>query len=532
VRTVTYEFIEFTRGRAAKARESSVARQVLVVQLLVLAAGSALAIYHERRSSDAAARHEVTAIAVSVADAASTARAIQSPDPSAQLQPEAERIRAQTGVDFIVVMAPDRTRYTHPNPALIGKPFVGDIDRALSGETFTEVYGGSLGPSTRAVTPVYANGAVIGLVAVGVTQQRLGDQFMQGLPLVLGVATGGLVLAALGALLLGRRLRRQTLGLAPSELRGMYEHHEAVLHSISEGLLVFGTGPGPAEVVNDEARRLLDLPDGPVTRASLPESIRRLSRDPVIDEVHVTPNRLLVVNQEPVRWDGRELGTVLTLRDHTELRGVMGELDSMTVFAESLRAQAHESANRLHAVITLVELGRTEEAVTFATAELELSQHLIDRLMAAVHEPALAALLLGKVSEAAERGVNLTVSDDTSLTTAGRLSPHDLVTVVGNLIDNAVDAAALSAGTQQPWVQVTVRQSGDGLLVRVADSGPGIPAEMLTRATARGYSTKSDHPGLGLAMVLGIVARHGGSIASETTGGSQVLVTLPIAGPS
>ncbi|MBJ8344569.1 sensor histidine kinase [Antrihabitans sp. YC2-6] len=512
----------------------SVARQVLILQLVVLAvvvaAGTVLAVLDARRDSDDATRQEVVGVAVSLAAAPSTAAALRAPDPTSLLQPRTERIRLETGLDFIVVMAPDRTRFTHANTDQIGKQFSGNIDRALAGETFTETYTGTLGPSIRSVTPVYDDdGTIIGLVSAGVTRAQIGEQVAHGLPAILGVALIGLALAAIGSVLLSRRLRRQTLGMAPAELRTMYEHHDAVLHSIREGLVVFGSSDN-ADVVNDEARRLLDLPSsGVVTLADLPESMRPSSESTrseltLRDEMHVTPSRVLVVNRHPVEWEGRRIGTVLTIRDHTELQSVMGELDSVRGFAESLRSQAHESANRLHTVITMVELGRYDEAVQFATAELQLSQHLIDRLLASVHEPAIAALLLGKVGQAAERGVELTVSEDTAADSLAPLTTHEAVTLIGNLVDNAVDVALQ---TDDAWVEVTVQQDTSRLVVRVADSGPGMSAVEFERATGRGYSTKDSHHGLGLALISQLVARHGGEIATERQPCAAIVVTIP-----
>ncbi|WP_338079922.1 sensor histidine kinase [Antrihabitans stalactiti] len=507
----------------------SLARQVLILQLAVLtvviAAGAILAVFDARRDSDDATRQEVLGIAVSLAQAKSTAEALHSPDPTAILQPQTERIRIATGMDFIVVMAPDRTRFTHTNVDQIGKPFSGNIDRALRGETFTETYTGSLGPSIRSVTPIYDNGAIIGLVSAGVTRAKISEQVKHGIPVILGITAAGLALATIGSVLLSRRLRRQTLGMAPAELRTMYEHHDAVLHSIREGLLVFPSrSPDVAEVVNDEARRLLDLPEGAVRRTDLPESMQVLTPVVVRDEMHVTPNRVLVVNRDPVEWEGRTIGTVLTIRDHTELEGVIGELDSVRGFAESLRSQAHESANRLHTVITMVELGRYDEAVQFATAELELSQHLIDRLMGSVQEPALAALLLGKVGQASERGVELTISDDTALDSPAPLTTHEAVTLIGNLADNAIDAALSSPDA---WVEVTVQEVDSQLVVKVADSGPGMSADDLARARSRGYSTKDNHRGLGLALVSQLVARYRGTITAERKPAAEVVVTIP-----
>ncbi|NKV70661.1 ATP-binding protein, partial [Rhodococcus hoagii] len=318
-------------------RPMSVARQLLLLQLvvlaLVIAAGSAFAIIDERRDSDDATRREVTHVAETLALSDATIAALRGPDPTSALQPEVERIREATGTDFIVVMAPDRTRFTHPDPTLIGQRFEGHIEQALAGETFTETYTGSLGPSIRAVAPVESDGQVVGLVSVGVTRERVGEQFAQGVPSMLGIAAIAVVIAAVGAALVSRRLRRQTLGLDPDQLRRLYEHHDAVLRSIGEGLIVFGRdrdGRVRVDVVNDEARRLLWLPDGPITPDQLPETLRRIGPDAdgEQDEVHVTADRLLVVGRAPVLWEGRRIGTVVTLRDHTELQSVLGELDS------------------------------------------------------------------------------------------------------------------------------------------------------------------------------------------------------------
>ncbi|MGY1899685.1 ATP-binding protein [Nocardia gipuzkoensis] len=515
------------RGRLSLAGQAFVFQ--LVVLAVMIAIGVVLAVLDARHDSDVTTTREVTDVAVSVADAPSTVAAIGAADPTALLQPVTEEIRRETGMDFIVVMAPDRTRYTHTNPAMIGLPFSGTIDRALAGETFTETFTGTLGPSIRAVTPVYDNGRIVALVSAGVTRAKIGDQVATQLPVILGVAGAGLVLAAGGSFLLSRRLRRQTHGLAPDELRAMYEHHDAVLHSVHEGLVVFGPSGEDAEVVNDEARRLLDLPAGDVRRSDLPLSLQRMSWGTVRDEMHVTTDRILLVNQDTVSWEGRPIGTVMTIRDHTELQAVMGELDSVRSFAASLQAQAHESANRLHTVVTMVELGHHREAVEFATAELELSQSLIDRLFAAVGAPALAALLLGKVNQAAERGIELTITDDTALDSVDPLSPHETVTLVGNLVDNAIDAAA---GSASGWVEVTLRHqradaANESLYIRIADSGPGMSAEMFARASQRGYSTKADHHGLGLALVHRLVARHGGSIRTQRDPESAVTVTIP-----
>ncbi|TSD98658.1 GHKL domain-containing protein [Gordonia rubripertincta] len=498
-----------------------VAALALVVVAVVVVAGSVLAAIDARVDGDRAARDEVTAVAVSLAQAPSTVSALTSPDPSAILQPVTDRIRRETGIAFITVLGPDRTRYTHTDPSLIGAPYIGSTDAALRGETITETYTGTLGPSTRTITPVRGpDGRIIGMVAAGITQRSLTSTWRGELPRIAVTALAALLTAAAGVWWIRRRLLRQTGGLAPDDLRLMYDHHDAVLRAVREGLIVVEDGR-PA-LVNAEAQRLLGI--GTDTPAGeLPDFLRG---DGVSDELHAEGGRVLLVSRSPV--SGRRGSSVVTIRDRTELAEAMGELDSMTRFAEALRSQAHESANRLHTLVALVEMGRPEEAVRLATTELELSQHLIDRMTHAVAEPALVALLLGKSAQAAERGIAFSLTEDSQVSDEATqiLSPREMITVVGNLVDNALDAC----DPNDPWVEVGVIGDHDALEIVVADSGPGMDDELFGRATARGYSTKSGGDeagrGLGLALVAQVVARHQGTLTAENTYGSVVTVRI------
>jgi sensor histidine kinase regulating citrate/malate metabolism len=226
---------------------------------------------------------------------------------------------------------------------------------------------------------------------------------------------------------------------------------------------------------------------------------------------------------------------VVTLRDHTDLQALTGELDSVRAFAESLRAQAHEAANRLHTTVSLVELGRTQEAVDFATAELVSAQRLTDRVVGAVGDPVLAALLLGKAATAHERGVLLEIDPSTSVGETG-LPGGDLVTIVGNLLDNAIDAAL--AGDPPREVQLAAEVTGGRLEIRVEDTGPGVAEEDVRRVFERGWSTKdaTGAPaglgrGLGLALVVQAVRRHGGTVTVRPGPGAQFVVSLPLPVP-
>ena len=501
----------------------AIALQIVVIAVVVLA-GSALALLDARRDGDAAARQQVIGIATALADSPSTAAAIESGRATEILQPVTEAVRTNTDIAFITIMSPNRTRFTHTDPNQIGGQYIGTIGPALQGQTFSEEFTGTLGPSIRAVAPVRnESGQIVGLVSAGILQTSLADRWRSQFPTIAAVSITALAISLVGVWLIRRRLLRQTHGLRPDELRVMYEHHDAILHSVSEGLVVLDRN-GVA-LANDEARRLLALPPGPVDSSDLPEFLRTYNPG-ARDEVHVTENRVLVVNRSSVEDAPRD-SEVVTIRDRTELQGALGELSSLKVLTDTLRSQAHEAANKLHTIVTMVEMGRADEAVQFATNELELSQQLVDRLSDTVSEPALVALLLGKTAQADERGIELTITEDTHLPSNADdvpLTGPEMVTVLGNLIDNAMDAC----DRDDPWIEVTVSQDNGTLLIRVADSGPGMDAGTFEKSMERGYSTKgdSDHHGLGLALVAQVIKRHNGTLTADVTYGSVVTVKV------
>ncbi|MFF8726844.1 SpoIIE family protein phosphatase [Streptomyces sp. NPDC015171] len=306
--------------------------QVVIVLLLVVSAVVAQ-VLQVRHDSDVEATNRSLAVAETFANAPGTAEALRSPDPSAVLQPSAEAVRKATGVDFITVMNTEGIRYTHPKSDRIGKKFVGTIGPALEGHTVTEHVNGTLGPLVQVVVPVKdAAGQVVGLVSAGITTAHVGGAVDQQLPLLLAAAAAALVLATGGTALVSRRLLRQTRGLGPSEMTRMYEHHDAVLHAVREGVLIVG-GDGRLLLANDEAQRLLDLPADAeqlrVRELGLDDETAELlaSGRVATDEVHLVKDRLLAINQRPTDLRGGPAGSVTTLRDSTELRALWGRAE-------------------------------------------------------------------------------------------------------------------------------------------------------------------------------------------------------------
>ena len=311
--------------------------QVVIVILLVVAAVVGMVL---QAASDALqqGRRESVIAAQSFASAPGVAAALQSRDPSAVLQPRAEAARKRTGMDFVVVMSTKGIRYTYPYPREIGKKFVGAIAPALKGRTVIEQAGGpplpaGRGTDVQAVVPVTdSRGKVVGLVSAGITVKNVAGLWLPQLPIILASGAVALALAMTGTTLVSRRLRRQTFGLAPVELAQLYEHHDAVLHAVREGVLITGAD-GRLLLANDEATRLLGLPAGvrgrSVRELGLPEPVMSLlsSREEVTDEVLRAGDRLLAVNKRPTYPQGDRGGSVVTLRDTTELAEISGRAE-------------------------------------------------------------------------------------------------------------------------------------------------------------------------------------------------------------
>ncbi|MEV7088418.1 SpoIIE family protein phosphatase [Streptomyces sp. NPDC093085] len=343
---------------------SSVAGQVFLFQavivLLLVAAAAGAVLLQAKRDSEAEATHRSLAVAEAFANAPGMAGALKAADPTAILQPRAEAARERSGVDFVVVTDTEGIRYTHPKPDRIGKHFVGTIEPALKGHPTTEKITGTLGPLVQAVVPVYGpDGKVVGLVSAGITVAKVSSAVNEQLPLLLAIAAGGLLLTTLGTGLMNRRLRRQTHGLGPAEMTRMYEHHDAVLHAVREGVLIVG-GDGRLLLANDEAALLLGLPGEPegrhVTELGLPpETARLLASEGVADDQVITSGeRQLVVNRRATDQDGGPPGWVTTLRDSTELHALSGRAET----ARGRLTLLYEASTRIG---TTLDVTRTAE---------------------------------------------------------------------------------------------------------------------------------------------------------------------------
>ncbi|GAB7030234.1 SpoIIE family protein phosphatase [Streptomyces sp. NPDC021749] len=376
----------------------SVAGQVFVVQfalvlLLIVAAVVAMVLQAQSAVMDDARQRSLVE-AESFAHTPGTLAAMKSTDPSAVLQPQAEATRKATGVDYIVAFRPDGVRWTHPDPRLIGKRVAGPgFKEALKGKTLTATFTSAVGPTVATVVPVEdTDRSVVGLVSVGIRAERANQRVEHQLPLLLGSAAGALLLVGAGAVLVNRRLQRQTHGLDPAEMRRMYDHHDAVLHAVREGVLIIDSD-GRLVLANDEARRLLDLPADadqerrPLAELGLEPRLGALlaSGRKATDEVYLAGDRLLAVNVRPTAPFGGPAGSAVTLRDTTELRALAGRAE---VAQERLRL-IYDAGLRIG---TTLDVGRTAA---------ELADVAVPRFADVVTVELLEPVLRGDEPEAA-----------------------------------------------------------------------------------------------------------------------------------
>ncbi|MGH8861510.1 MAG: ATP-binding protein [Jatrophihabitantaceae bacterium] len=511
---------------------SRIVLAVLGILLATVVIGGALDVQLTRRTFDRQYEDRARSVANVVAQIPQVKAAVAAGDPHRIIQPLATRIAKGSDASYVVVTDRQGIRFSHPDTRLIGQRLEEPV-AALDGKDHVGIDPGSLGRSANSRVPIFdASGAVIGQVSVGILETRVAqavDDQIEAIALYSAIA---LAVGVLVALVMGRTLKRTTFGLEPAEIGSLLQDREAMLHGIREGVIGFDT-KSRITLINDEARRLMRLTGNVIGRrvddvfaaGRLRDVLSGQSSGP--DQEVLTDDSLLVVNRSPVVVGGRDVGSVVTLRDRTELESLVRELHATTGLANALRAQEHEFTNRLHVIAGLIELGEFEEAARFITDLTHQNLASAEDLRARIAPPVVAALLLAKLTVAAEHEIDLVVVPTSHLEVADR-DAGDLMTIIGNLVDNAMDAVA----TQPVPRTVTVElDDTDGVRIVVGDNGPGIPPEVADTVFLDGYSTKTarrqSRRGLGLALVQRLVHRAGGTITVRSDGGARFEVRLP-----
>ncbi|MGQ5262863.1 ATP-binding protein [Micromonospora sp. ZYX-F-536] len=533
---------------AITSRRRTLAGQLLVLQLaiivVVLLAVAAVSLAQSAATFNRVEGRRVAALGEQLAGNRLLRDRLTQPAPGETIAPLVQNVLTQAGVTTVSVADARGRVVSSTNPTLVGAAVVLGDPRVTDGRSwFGELeVGGSR--ELVAQVPVLGDrkenlGRYLGAVMIGEASPTWSQRMVGAssyLLTYLGIASA---LGVVGSWLLARRIKRQTLGLEPREIAGLAEHREALLHGIAEGVIALDPQLR-VTLVNAVGRRLLDLPEHCLGLSLADLRISGRLRDVLAgagegpearDKVVVRAGRVLVMNRMTVNKDGRRLGSVTTLRDRTELARLEREIGSFRSTAELLRAQTHEFANQLHTISGLIQIGEHDEVVRYVDA---LSRHRASldlTVTRRIHDTAIAALLMAKSAVAAERRVELRVSERTSL---DRMEPEvtaDVATVLGNLVDNAVDAVAAGrdsgpagggtgAADGPAWVEVELRQDASSVEIIVRDSGPGIAPELAQEVFTQGFTTKAaqgGERGIGLALTRLVCNRRGGEIAVTNT---------------
>ncbi len=508
--------------------------QAVIVCVTTLATGAVAGALQERSIRDAY-QDRMQAVALSVARLPVILDALDDDDPAAVVQPVAELIREASNVTYVVVTNPQGIRYSHPDPSRIGEMVSTDPSVPLSGEIYVGTQTGTLGPSWRVKVPIFSGTEIVGTVSVGILESELTAEFMGTLHILLLAMAGSAIIGVFGAAGVTAIIRRRIYRLEPPEIASLVENRETTLHRLSEGVVAVDPD-GKILLANDAAARLLDTSvDALIGRTA--ESVLDPGLLEVLDageqegRLVLSGERVLVARSSGAIQDGRRTAATILLRDHTELHELMRRMDGAQSLTEGLRAQAHEFSNAMHVISGLLEIGRPAEARAFIARRTPGGSIGLPDDANLLGDPELTALLSVKAAQAREVGMELDVRQIEELTKPlPRDLAADLLTVLGNLVDNAIEACHLG-----DRVEVTARVSHDTLHISVDDTGAGVPPELRAWVFTEGMSTKSTEQetvrrGIGLALVQRVVERRNGTIEVDDSplGGARFDVQLPI----
>ncbi|WP_405910774.1 MULTISPECIES: ATP-binding protein [unclassified Streptomyces] len=524
-------------------RRHTLAGELLVLQLaivvMVLFAVAAVSLAQSKATFDRVEGRRVTALAEEMAGNPLLRTQLVRPAPAETLAPLLQTRLTGSDVTSVTVADARGEIVAATNPTLVGTrlPVEGASvaqARGWSGELLVDERRELVAQVPVLGADAGRIGEHLGTVMIGraspTVWQRLSGASSYLLA-YLGIAS---VLGVAGSWLLARRIKRQTFGLEPREIAGLAEHREAMLFGIAEGVIALDPQLR-LTLVNEVGRKLLDLPEDCVGMSLAGLGIEGRLYDVLAgtggehgtelgterrDEVVVRRGRVLVMNRMDVTKDGRRLGSVTTLRDRTELAQLERELGSFRSSTDLLRAQAHEFSNQLHTISGLIQIGEHDEVVRYVRALRRHRDSLDLTLSSRVRDRAVAALLMAKSALAAERRVGLRISELTALDRLEPADSADVATVVGNLVDNALDAATAGDLDNDAWVEVELRQDASSVEIVVRDSGPGVAPELAQEVFSHGFTTKAARGGdrgIGLALTRLVCKRRGGEVSVANT---------------
>ncbi|QNB47883.1 two-component system sensor histidine kinase DcuS [Thermanaerosceptrum fracticalcis] len=452
------------------------------------------------------------------------------------INPIAEEIRKKSKAEFIVVIDMESIRYSHPVAERIGQKFVGGDEREVfTGKEYVSRSVGTLGPSLRAFVPIYRDKRQVGAVSVGVLSNDVQKSIDFVQKKIKRALIWGLAIGFIGAVLLARNVKKAMFGLEPIEIATLVEEKQAILSSIREGIIAINK-QGIITVMNDGAKKLLGLKEDVIGRpvvdivpnTRLPEILAtgkaEFDQDQLLHENRVLTNRV------PIVLNNQVMGAVASFRDMTEIQKLAEELTGVKKYVDALRAQSHEFKNNIHTIAGLLQLGQYEKAIDFIMNTSEKQQDKIDILVKKVKDSLIGGLLIGKLALANELGIEFILDEESSLEhVSSKSSCIQLITVIGNLIDNAFDAVKNLEDSRRR-VRVLIRDDEEKLYIEVEDWGKGIAGEINDKIYQQGFTTKGEeNKGIGLTLVKHFVEEKDGNISwyNKSTGGVVFQIAIP-----
>jgi two-component system, CitB family, sensor histidine kinase MalK len=454
-----------------------------------------------------------------------------------EIQEYTKDIQAATDMMFIVVMDMDGIRKSHPNPEQIGKHFVGgDEEEALKGNEYVSSSQGTLGESLRAFTPIYnKNGEQIGVTAVGISLERVEAALGKSHRSILTVTVLGLLVGIIGAILLARYIKRILFGLEPFAIAKIFVERSTMLQSVHEGIIAVDNEQ-TITLVNRSARQIFKkagLSQDPVG-LKIHEYLPSTGLDqvletgnPKLDEEQTINGISILVNRVPLIVNGEVVGAISTFRDKTDVKQLAEQLTGVKTYADALRAQSHEFMNRLHVILGMVQMNYYDELSEYIRTLVGHQNKELGNITQHIKDPALAGFLMGKLSYAREENVELLIDMNTLIPESAKPHiTHELITILGNLIDNAIEAMGESS---EKTLEVNLHYHDQFLTLEVLDSGPGIPEEIQKRILEKGYSTKGENRGYGLYLVSKCIENLCGDmiIDSKLLLGTEIHIRIP-----
>ena len=511
---------------------------ILVAMILATGAGLWLSLAQEQRMRD-----DTLTAAV---QAAAYALALDGHSDAQQLQEYTLRtVEGIEGVDlFAVYDAQGRpVYYADIVSGQAGSAELPALDAELcrrlaqSGEVLLDDAETPLGADHCAVTAVRgADGTVTGYVLAGLYLRSIRTMALRTLAVFVGIGLAALGVGTLLSLQLARRIKSGLLGYEPDAFRDLFLRRMELLDALDEGLLAIDRDAhivyinrAAAEMLSFDKDAVLGRPLAEVyPQSTIPQVLRTQKAEYNVSLESLRHVRILS-DRMPVWRDGRIVGAVAIFRNRTEVARLARELTGVQHIVEAMRAYTHEFMNKLHVILGLLQLGeaqRAEEYVLQLTQTRALSTRQIS---ACIAEPSVAALLIGKSCRAAELGVRLTLDPASHLGADPRCLPAPaMITVLGNLIENAFDAFAQTPGHTLHEVSVSVREGEQGLILSVDDNACGMSDEVRRHLFERGATSKGEGHGTGLYLVKQIVDAYHGDIRVESTRGvgSSFVITF------